>query len=216
MEEKEAISERIAASQRLVKILTEPPMYLSSSWIYDSKVLTVIANSTIKDTPESDQSEQIEKNDFGDKCLVCLPSDGIPRETWALLDTLRTDLTDPKLYTVNETTLDDLFYICFKYDINFTLISETPSSTAEKWSQIQLVIFLILRNNCKQRFPRTQNVPEIDEYYKIIGDNYAYQLSRFKDTERKVKFLDLLKKIPTIQHAAAYAIAMRAIRGEKV
>ena len=190
MEEKEAISERIAASQRLVKILTEPPAYLSSSWIYDSKVLTVIANSTIKDTSDSDQ------NDFGDKCLVCLPSDGIPRETWIMFDTLRNPSTDPELYTVNETTLDDLFYICLKYDINFTLISETPSSTAKKWSQIQLAIFLILHNNCKQRFPRTQNIPEIDEYYKIIGDNYAYQLSRYKIAERKVKFLDLLKRIP--------------------
>lgn len=208
MAEKESIRERLNATYKLIKVTTEPPMYLSTSLIFESSVLTSIAQLNISDG-------LFETNEFGDKCFICLPSDDIPRDTWIVFGLL-IDNNDVESVDINDTTLDNLFYICFKYDIAFDLISETEHSTTVKWTKIQSVIQMIYAKSLKQRFPKTQSISEIGSYYKILGRVYASTIYNCHMRQEKISRLQYYEMIPTIHHAITSAIAIRALKGNKV
>ncbi len=195
-DEKQDIQKRIEASRRLIKVNTEPPAYLNTLLINESEVLTTIATLTLKDN-------SFEKNEYGDNCLVCLPHDGIPRDTWLLFSDL-INTTYSGTCEINETILDDLFYICFKYGIKLTLMMEVElTSEMTNWFKIQRVIYLICVSKCRQIFPRTQNIPEINEYYKILGEHYVRRMSRTFYKEKRLEFYDSLEIVPPIQNEFA-------------
>lgn len=198
-DEKQDIQKRIEASRCLIKVNTEPPTYLNTLLINESEVLTTIATLTLKD-------DYYEKNEYGDNCLVCLPHDGIPRDTWLLFSEL-INTTYSGTCEINETILDDLFYICFKYGVKFTLMMESESvgqviTQLTNWSKIQRVIHLICDSKCRQIFPRTQNIPEINEYYKTLGEHYVQRVCRRHFLkEKQLEFYDSLEIVPPIQNA---------------
>lgn len=134
--EQEVVKNRISATEHLIKIATEPPVYLSTSLISKSSVLTSMV-STISYNSES--------NELRDKCLVCLPHDGIPYDIWKIFS-LVIDGNETKSIEINDTSLDDLFYICLKYDISFTFVS----TNTKDWIKIQSLIINIYDNSCKQ------------------------------------------------------------------
>ncbi len=208
-QEKESIRERLNATYSLIKITTEPPVYLSTSLIYESPVLTNIAHLNISDG-------SFETNEFGDKCFVCLPSDEIPRDTWVVFGLLIDNDEITESININDTTLDDLFYICFKHDIRFDLISETEHSTTTKWTKLQSVIEFIYARSCKQRFPRTQPISEINSYYSVLGKVYAGAIYNCGDRGEKLSRLQYYEMIPSIYHAITSSIAIRAVKGSKV
>ena len=200
--EKEVVKNRISATERLIKISTEPPVYLSTSLISKSSVLTRMVHSAI--------SHNSETNGFGDKCLVCLPHDGIPRDTWKIFSLLIDD-NETKSTEINDTTLDDLFYICFKYNIIFTLISETTETNTKDWTKIQAVIINIYDKSCKQRFPRTRDIPEVNSYYEILGKVFAKIILGHKRRKERISSLQYYKMIPSIYHAITSEIAVSMI-----
>ena len=199
--EKEVVKNRISATERLIKIATEPPVYLSTSLISESSVLTSMVHST---------SHNSETNGFGDKCLVCLPHDGIPRDTWKIFSLLINN-SETKSIEINDTTLDDLFYICFKYNISFTLISETTETNTKDWTKIQAVIINIYDKSRNQRFPRTRDIPEVNSYYEILGKVFAKIILGHKRRKERISSLQYYKMIPSIYHAITSEIAVLMI-----
>ena len=202
--EKEAVNERILESRRLIKITTEPATYLNTAIISKSPVLTSAIYANMKNST----FETHETNKYGDKCLICLPHDDIPSETWLLFGHL-VDKCFTLDIVINETTLDDLLYICFKYEISLCtmLINETGD-----W---QPIIQAILSRKIKQHFPRTQN-PKINEYYAELADWFIDSLSRFKNPKQKISHIASLEIIPPLHYAVASELANRAMKLPKV
>jgi hypothetical protein len=200
-DEKQNIQKRIEASRCLIKVSTEPPAYLNTLLINESEVLTTIAILTLKD-------DYREKNEYGDNCLVCLPHDGIPRDTWLLFSKLINTKKYSGTFEINETILDDIFYICFKYGVKFTLMMESESvAEFTDWSNIQRVIYLICTSKCRQIFPRTQNIPEVNEYYKTLSEHYLRRVARrtfYK--EKRLEFYELLEIVPPVQNEFARSL----------
>lgn len=202
--EKEAVNERILESRRLIKITTEPATYLNTTIISKSPVLISMIYASIKNST----FETHETNKYGDRCLICLPHDDIPSETWLLFGYL-VDKCFTLDIVINETTLDDLLYICFKYEISLCamLINEV--------GDLQPIIQAILNRKIKQHFPRTQN-PKINEYYAELAYWFIDSLSRFKHPKQKISHITSLEIIPPLHYAVASEIANRAMKITKV
>ena len=210
--EQEVIYERIYATRKLIKINTEPPTYINTLLVITSKsrVLDSMTHTSIKDST-------FETNEFGDRCLLCLPHENIPRQTWVLLDMLfNNGYTLDSADIINNTTLDDLLYICFKYEIKIGLIADIKCPTNGSWTKLQLVIMSINARKIKQYFPRTQDIPEVNQYYSTLGSVYADAATRFGTLEDKMSFLSSFDLIPPIHHATMTIIATRALQGIRI
>ncbi len=207
--EKEAVNERILESRRLIKITTEPATYLNTAIISKSPVLTSMIYAIMTHNIKNSTFETNETNKYGDRCLICLPHDDIPSETWLLFGYLVDKCFTLDMNMINETTLDDLLYICFKYEISLCtmLINET--------GDLQPIIQAILNRKIKQNFPRTQN-PKINEYYTELADWFIDSLSRFKHPKQKISHIASLEIIPPLHYAVASEIAKRAMKITKV
>lgn len=201
--EKEAVSNRIYATRRLIKVNTEPPVYLSTVLALNSSVLCNIVQLHIKEPID-------DVNEYGDKCIVCLPHDDIPQNTWAIFGLMIENMfKDTQTNMINNNTLDDLLYICFKYDIKFELI--VGNKLLAGWSHLMLVIKTICDIKCKQYFPRTQNITDIKKYYDVIGNKFENQLSQYKTREGKILYLSSFEVVPTIHYTIMSIIAHQAL-----
>lgn len=200
------LQKRIQAGRRLIKIATEPPTYINTKLITTSPVLTVIACL-----------ESAEENKFGDKCLVYLHSDGIPRETWVLFGLLAEGtIKFGSEYTINSNTLDDLFYICYKYDVPLTYISDITYSKLGGWVKLQSVIIRIVRKNCKQYFPRMLGASEIgrleiDKFYKALAYVFAEHILNIEAKLQKLQNLQSFEIIPPLHSSITLILATKLL-----
>lgn len=208
--EKDVVNERMHAAWSLIKISTEPPTYLRSHIISSSTVLTSMAYTSMKDNT-------FETNEFGDRCMICLPHDNISRETWMLLASLLSDSFTLELAgAINNNTLDDMFHICFKYDIPISFVSETKLPAKREWKKLQAIILIMNLRKIKQRFPRTIDISEINGYFKVLGDLYADFIVQYRTQEEKISFLSSFEIVPPVHHAITTSLTTRAIQDSKI
>lgn len=195
--EKETVFSRYIATRRLIKVNTTPPTYLNTLILPDSPVLTTMAYLNLKE-------ETFEKNEFGDRIMVCLPDEGIHRNVWVLLNAIIESVpisTETLTGIVNHTTLDHLFYICHKNDIPLHRIWGDEK-------KLMVVIVFICTKNLKQHFPNTINITGVNEYYKAIGNTCLEQMKQH-DTENKKSYLASLECIPPLHHIVTSEIVSR-------
>lgn len=202
--EEEIVHDRIFASMHLIKVKTEPPVYLSTSLIYGSNVLTNIAFASIKDT-------EFETNQYGDRCLLCLNNDNIPYQTWVLLGLLADGRYKNQVDLINNYTIDDLMYICLEYDITFSRISEVSYSMYHEFCKLPSIILDICRIVCKQYFPRTQNISELNISYNTLGRVISEYMVKYKKFEEKMEFLTRLEIVPLVHHAVTSALTKQLL-----
>lgn len=209
--EKEAVDKRVYATRRLIKVNTEPPEYLSTFLILHSPVLSSLTHLNMKDESVNDT------NDYGDKCIISIDNDNIPRDTWTLF-VLITENTANNSHTnlINNNTLDDILYICFKYDINFNYVigSRVFGGDGGIYEKLLLVINMICSIKCKQYFPRTQNIPEIKKYYDRIGSSFGAYIISDKDTGTVdiVARLAYFEIIPNVHHAIVSHVLLHVLK----
>ncbi len=204
-----AVKERITASQHLIKITTEPPVYLNTALISKS-ALSDAAYAGMKDT-------SFATNEFGDRCLICLPHDNIPRGTWLLLGNLFNNIFTPESAdSINNTTLDDLLSICLRYFINFDVISPTKYVERKGPQKLMLVIQTMIDRKIKQDFPKTYMISVVSGYYEKLGNWFADSLVQFKYPAQKIAYMASLEIIPPLHHAVMSVIANRTMKGTKV
>ncbi len=199
--EKEAVIERINAGRRLIKVNTNPPTYLNTLIIPESHVLTTMSFLNLKENT-------FEKNDFDDRCMVCLPHEGISRNVWILLNSLLENLsthTATLAEVVNDTLLDDIFYICNKNDIPLRLILDKPT-------KLMAIIGFIRLKKHTQHFPKTRRILGVDEYYKMISKNCADQMARYSIVEEKKSYLATFECIPPLHHAITSELVSRVFQ----
>jgi hypothetical protein len=66
------------------------------------------------------------------------------------------------------------------------------------------------------QYEKTQSISEIGSYYKILGRVYASTIYNCHMRQEKISRLQYYEMIPTIHHAITSAIAIRALKGNKV
>lgn len=202
--EKETVNKRVYATRRLIKVNTEPPMYLNTCLILHSSVLSSLTHLNMKEPI-------IDANDYGDKCIISIDNDNIPRDTWLLLGfIIENTVIDLHTKLINNNTLDDLLYICFKYDINVAYV--IGGSALGRYEKILLVINTICSIKCKQYFPRTQNIPEIKKYYDMIGSLFGISIVNYKNREDMIIRLAYFEIIPTVHHAILSHVLLHVLK----
>lgn len=210
-EDKEEVDRRIFSATHLIKVDTTPPVYLQTSLISKSSALTNLTHSSMKDSAP-------EVNEFGDKCVVCVPHGNIPYGTWKILELLIDDNYNKGLGLINNNTLDDLFYICFAYDIPFTMISELDYSGDSDmvWKKLPVVILEICELKCKQYFPKTENVPQINTNYTILGEMFHdYLIYKYINLDKRLTFLGVLTIIAPIYNVITLKLCEKALNPKR-
>lgn len=203
--EEDVINKRIYASVRLIKVDTTPPVYLHTSLIGKSPVFKTIAHLVTKDSVP-------EMNEYGDKCMICLPHENIPHETWKVLELLIDDKYTTESNLINNNTLDDLLYICFKYDLPFNIISDLEYSVRQHTKLLKVIID-ICKQSCKQYFPKTGHIPKINEHYaewgSVLFKVLKYEYHRYDD---RLSFLTSLKMIQPLYDILLLVVAKVGIK----
>ena len=203
---KKRAEERIHATQHLIKVTTEPPVYLNTNLILNTSLIYDMKLTKINDGIT-------ELNEFGDKCILVLRDDKIPRETWALFGLLVDDMVEPETeYAINKNTFDDLLMICMMNDLPLSTISETEYSKHKPWRKLQVIINLICSKKYEQIFPETEDIFKFAEYYGILGDVYMdYVISGSTAKERATR-LNNFEIIPPLHHAIVNKLAIKTLK----
>lgn len=190
--EKEEVENRIFAATHLIKVDTTPPSYLPTLTIRKSSVIAKLICISAKDS-------EYEVNEYGDRFVLCLPSDNIPYETWKILQLLIDNQYKKGLSLTNNNTLDDLLYICFKYDIAFKCISDAHDSHYKKWTKLFVLIIEICELSHEQCFPRTKHIEHINTYYTDVLAPMLYgYITNTLQTKYRKSFVNRLRMVQPI------------------
>ena len=103
------------ASQKLIKVNTDPPVYLGSKILYTSKTLMQLSSIyCLSNNKATNQGHTV--------LLELNNTDDIPVESWEALDNLIEKCILPVVFT-DSTIVDDILYLLNKYEIQVSPLS---------------------------------------------------------------------------------------------
>ena len=148
------------ASQRLIKVNIDPPMYLNSILLYNSKTLMQLSSVYCLSNNKDKATNQ------GYTILLELQNtEDIPCESWEALENLVEKGILPIVLSDN-TIIDDVLYLLNKYDI------QVPYLPLNKPSSIINYMCNIIEAD-GYLFPRLDSNKANPTYYQSVVDAYA-------------------------------------------
>ena len=155
-----SVKRLLDASQRLIKVNTDPPIYLGSKILYTSKTLMHLSSVYCLSNDKA-------INQGHTMFLELDNTDDIPIESWEALDDLIEKSTLPAS-TVSNTIIDDILYLLNKYEIR------TPSLPFDKPTKLSNRLCNTIYSS--GIFPRLDSNKANPTYYKHVVNAYAILL----------------------------------------
>lgn len=190
------VENRLFHSAHLVEVNTESPIQISSSLAQMSRELVMMSHMCI--------TENSKANKYGDKFILLLDNDGIPRNTWIIFSMLISNNIMCNSTQLTDTTIDDILYLIIKF--NISMVDTDRSLYIGRVNCAPLIDF-VCKHKVMQRFPRLDHMQKDIPQITALVEWYSNYLPMILDAKLASDTFNQLEYVPYLHSLIAIKLS---------
>ncbi len=195
--EYQLVENRLFHSAHLVEVNTEPPIQIRSSLAQMSRELVMMSHMCI--------TENSKANKYGDKFILLLDHDGIPRNTWIIFSMLISNNIMCNSTQLTNTTIDDILYLIIKFNISTT---DTDRSLYIGRVNCAPLIDFVCKHKVMQRFPKLEHMQKDIPQITALVEWYSNYLPMISNLALRAETFGQLSYVPYLHNLIAIKMSM--------